>query len=138
MGVSVTFDGPSPGLLALDPYGFRWAQAALAQSQQASLPLAPKDCSAGAVLQRILLRELDVLADCETHFREVFGTPSSAAEVEVEQYARRDAGLPWLHPRLLSTPSSAPLVLVLCASVFPALAAAFPFSRWAITMSRVI
>ncbi len=58
------------------------------------------------------------MAWAETHYREVFGTPTSLEEVAQEQEARRDAGLPWIPPAQLVDPLAHRLLPQLCVDVF--------------------
>ena len=113
-------------MLALDPFGYRWATAALAQLQQAFPPPALTDFSPGAVVHRITLQELEQCAAHEAHYREVFGTPTSLAAVVQEQHALKDAGLPWVRPAMLTTAASSAHVMALSAAAFPVFCGATP------------
>lgn len=124
--LSFSFVGPTTFSLAVDPFGFRWALAALFQFQQTRTTPDAKNRSPESIAYRVTHQVLELCASAETHYREVFGTPLSRAAVDAEQYARRDAGMPWVEPFKLVTLSDRPLVMNLGAAAFPALSGGTP------------
>ena len=119
--LSYTFAGPTRFSLAVDPFGFRWALAARSQLTQTSTQPDPEDNSQEAFGYRAILSVLEHLASFETHYREVFGAPTTLADVVAEQHARRDAGMPWVNPTRLVTLENTLLHVKLNSTTYPTL-----------------